>query len=252
MSPDRRRNDKNFRKIFLGRKRASRRPRRFRQVSLRKKLANSTASVERNASLNNLTRRRRKMSTENKKSRWNRFEIAFNEGKRPEAAALRKDWRENLGKTQGLDGLGRLAPPGQTNAEKSPPPNRASAEKSPPPNRANAEKSPPLNRANAEKSPPPNRANAEENDAKTFAIAKKTASKRSQAVVPGLWEEARRSQADAAAKKRVEPTLKSIKLSKTLEFDKSTLEAKEFPFPRRPRTYRSSDPPRRFDDPRKE
>jgi len=159
------------------------------------------------------------MSTENKKSRWNRFEIAFNEGKRPEAAALRKDWRENLGKTQGLDGLGRLAPPGQTRAEKS---------------------------------PPPNRANAEENDAKTFAIAKKTASKRSQAVVPGLWEEARRSQADAAAKKRVEPTLKSIKLSKTLEFDKSTLEAKEFPFPRRPRTYRSSDPPRRFDDPRKE
>ena len=170
------------------------------------------------------------MSTENKKSRWNRFEIAFNEGKRPEAAALRKDWRENSGKTQGLGGLGRLATPGQTRAEKSPPPNRASAEKS----------------------PPPNRANAEENDAKTFAIAKKTASKRSQAVVPGLWEEARRSQADAAAKKRVEPTLKSIKLSKTLEFDKSTLEAKEFPFPRRPRTYRSSDPPRRFDDPRKE
>jgi len=159
------------------------------------------------------------MSTENKKSRWNRFEIAFNEGKRPEAAALRKDWRENSGKTQGLGGLGRLATPGQTRAEKS---------------------------------PPPNRANAEENDAKTFAIAKKTASKRSQAVVPGLWEEARRSQADAAAKKRVEPTLKSIKLSKTLEFDKSTLEAKEFPFPRRPRTYRSSDPPRRFDDPRKE
>ncbi|MBR4102922.1 MAG: hypothetical protein IKK39_02530 [Thermoguttaceae bacterium] len=97
---------------------------------------------------------------------------------------------------------------------------------------------------------------AEEVDAKTFA-QNPTAKKRSLGVVPSFWEQARRSQADAESQKRADPALKSplkspLKSIKSANFNKSPLVTKEFPFPRRPRTFRSSDPPRRFDDPRKD
>ena len=88
----------------------------------------------------------------------------------------------------------------------------------------------------------------EEVDAKNPA-----SKKRSLGAVPSFWEQARRTQADAESKKRADPTLKSaLKSLKPARFDASALEAKEFPFPRRPRTFRSSEPPRRFDDPRKD
>lgn len=182
------------------------------------------------------------MSTENKKSRWNRFEIAFNERNWPEKAALRNAWREKSDKTGGLVEMDKAA--GSTQER------------------------------------------GQDVDAKTFA-EEAASKKRSFDVAPSFGERARRAEADAEAKNRADPARKSslksplksplkptqkptqklvksaksgksvkliklIKLTKAASFNKSTLATKEFPFPRRPRTFRSSEPPRRFDDPRKD
>lgn len=168
------------------------------------------------------------MSTENKKSRWNRFEIAFNEGKRPEAAACRAAWRPKTGKTRGLGRLEKMESSKQPLAEEATPSKQ------------------PL----VEELTNPKQTLAEEPTRSKQSLAEKTAfRKRSSTVVPSFWEQARRAKADAATKKRAESALKSLKSAKS---SGSPLEAKEFPFPKRPRTYRSSDPPRRFDDPRKD
>ena len=70
---------------------------------------------------------------------------------------------------------------------------------------------------------------------------------------PSLWEEARRSKIDAEAQRRVDLALKSEKLKtleggKKLEKPPKSAPQRDFPFgkPRR-RTFRASDPPRRFD-----
>lgn len=153
-----------------------------------------------------------KMTTKIMKSRWNRFEIAFNKENRPEMAACERDWRKKTSEMGGLEEMGKTA---------------SSAQES-----------------------------AEEVDAQTFLqrFAKKTSSKKgSFGVVPSFWEEARRSQTDAETKKRADPARKSpLKSTKSANFNKSTFETKECPFPRRLRTFRSSEPPRRFDDPRKD
>jgi hypothetical protein len=75
---------------------------------------------------------------------------------------------------------------------------------------------------------------------------KKTSAKKSRGVVPSFWEQARRSKAAPDAKKMENPALKSLKTVK------SPLELKPFPFPKRPRTFRCSEPPRRFDNPRRD
>lgn len=165
------------------------------------------------------------MSTENKKSRWNRFEIAFNERNWLEKAALRNAWREKSNKTGGLGKMGKAAESTQERGQ--------------------------------------------DVDAKTFA-EEAASKKRSLGVVPSFGEQARRAETDAEAKNRADPARKSslrsplkptqkflksaklVKLTKAASFSKSTLATKEFPFPRRPRTFRSSEPPRRFDDPRKD
>lgn len=66
--------------------------------------------------------------------------------------------------------------------------------------------------------------------------------KRSSAVVRSLGEAARRSKIDAEAKQFVDAALKSKKT------EKSAAKAENFPFGKpRPRTFRSSAAPRRFD-----
>lgn len=154
------------------------------------------------------------MSTENKKSRWNRFEIAFNEGKCPERTASQRAWREKLEKTRetgGLEEQGKEAATAQDGEEK-----------------------PTSERRRFAQEPAPKSTPSE---------------KRSSAVVPGLYEETRPSRVDAPAKKRAKPALKLLKLLKAVRArsEKSPLEGKKFPFPKRPRTFRASAPPRRFD-----
>ena len=65
--------------------------------------------------------------------------------------------------------------------------------------------------------------------------------------VRSLWEEARRLKIDAETKNRVDSALKSDNR------EKSTSESEGFPFgkPRR-RAFRASEPPRRFDRPRRD
>ncbi len=66
--------------------------------------------------------------------------------------------------------------------------------------------------------------------------------KRSSTVVRRLWKETRRSKIDAEAKKLADAALKSKKT------EKSAAKTENFPFGKpRPRTFRSSAAPRRFD-----
>lgn len=91
--------------------------------------------------------------------------------------------------------------------------------------------------------------------------SEETPAKRSSAVVRSFGEEARRSKIDAEAQRRVDLALKLERLGglekleglRKLKKAKKSAPQRDFPFgkPRR-RTFRASDPPRRFDDPRRD
>ena len=209
------------------------------------------------------------MAAEKKKSRWNRFEIAFNEGKRPEAAACKKDWRnkwesaEKREKTAALSErekpesaqepfvsftAAKPASEGSANAEAGSaqePFGGFTAVK----DLANAESAfaqEPFADRTAAKQAMAGEANAEPASARApFAKLSTFKKKFSSGSVRNL-EEARRVKIDAEEKKRVKLALK---LKRVLE---SPPEESDFPFARRSRTHRMSDPPRRFDDRRRD
>lgn len=150
------------------------------------------------------------MATENKMSRWNRFEIAFNEGMRPEAAACKEDWRKKWKKTERIGGLGGM------------------------------EEASLAEETFGEGTPEASFAQGPSGKASPFK------KKRSSAVVRNLGEEERSLTIDAETKKRVKPALKSKRSLKTPPKES------DCPFPRRARTRRMSEPPRRFDDRRRD
>ena len=220
------------------------------------------------------------MAAENKTSRWNRFEIAFNEEKRPEAAACKKDWRNKWEKTGGTGGLeGRRRPPFAQEALAVGVANRAfeasaSAEASSAQEMlvertlgksgaAQGAFEEPLFEQEISASSEPafaqeafvgaagNRAfddlaNAEASSAReTFVKSEAFKKNFSSGAVRNL-EEARRVKIDAEGKKRVKSALK---LKRILELPP---EESDFPIARRLRTRRMSAPPRRFDDRRRD
>ena len=96
----------------------------------------------------------------------------------------------------------------------------------------------------------------ERQDEPTFAqetfVETSPSEKRSFAVVRSVWEEARRSKIDAEAKKRADSALKLERTEKSEALKKweramKSASQRDFPFLRRPRTRRMSEPPRRFD-----
>ena len=194
-----------------------------------------------------------KMSTKNRKSRWNRFQMAFDEGNRPERAACERDWRKKTSEMGSLGRIGKTANSTQESAEEvdakkssnNPTLNNPASQN--PGSQNPALNNPTLNNPTSQ-NPALNNPTSQNPTSQNPALKK-----RSLGAVPSFWEQARRTQADAESKKRADPTLKSaLKSLKPAKFGASALEAKEFPFPRRPRTFRSSEPPRRFDDPRKD
>lgn len=88
--------------------------------------------------------------------------------------------------------------------------------------------------AEMDKTPPKNR------------FAEKTTRKKGPlASSPSCWNDVN-PKVDAETKERLAPPFKSVKSKKFAR------KSQDCPFPRRPRTFRSSEPPRRFDDPRKD
>jgi len=239
-----------------------------------------------------------KMSTKNRKSRWNRFQMAFDEGNRPERAACERDWRKKTSEMGSLGRIGKTANSTQESAEEvdakkssnnptlnnpasqnpgsqnpalnnptlnnptsqNPALNNPTSQNPTSQNPAlndPASNNPTLNNPTSQNptsnNPTSNNPTSNNPTSQNPTSQNPALKKRSLGAVPSFWEQARRTQADAESKKRADPTLKSaLKSLKPAKFGASALEAKEFPFPRRPRTFRSSEPPRRFDDPRKD
>jgi len=179
--------------------------------------------------------------------------MAFDEGNRPERAACERDWRKKTSEMGSLGRIGKTANSTQESAEEvdakkssnNPTLNNPASQN--PGSQNPALNNPTLNNPTSQ-NPALNNPTSQNPTSQNPALKK-----RSLGAVPSFWEQARRTQADAESKKRADPTLKSaLKSLKPAKFGASALEAKEFPFPRRPRTFRSSEPPRRFDDPRKD